>query len=158
MESSHQVGFDILDFKILFMTICNMNMYFYFVTIVFKNHKFKIGISKIYWNTNKGHNLQIGLQMDEMLNFSKFQVNGVLKCSCKLPFFPIIVKMHQTFNADVWKNTIFTNQFQAYLLLLFHQSFSNFIQLTINSIEAYKCFHNDILKWFESTFLCLCSN
>jgi hypothetical protein len=60
MESSHQVGFDILDFKILFMTMFNMNMFFYFVTIVFKNHMFKIGISNIYWNKNKGHNLQLG--------------------------------------------------------------------------------------------------
>jgi hypothetical protein len=48
MKSSHQVGFDILDFKILFMTMFNINMFFDFVTIVFKNHMFKIGISKIY--------------------------------------------------------------------------------------------------------------
>jgi hypothetical protein len=48
MENSHQVVFDILDFKILFMTMFNMNMFFDFVTIVFLNHMFKIGISKIY--------------------------------------------------------------------------------------------------------------
>ncbi len=46
-----------------------MNMFFYFVTIVFNNHMFKIGISRIHWNTNKGHNLKSRLQINEILIF-----------------------------------------------------------------------------------------
>jgi hypothetical protein len=40
---------------------------------------FKIGLSKICQNTNKIHNLQMRLQVDKTLNFSFFQVNGVIK-------------------------------------------------------------------------------
>jgi hypothetical protein len=65
----------------------NMNMLFEFVIIVFNNHMFKVSISKIHSNTCKDHVLQIRLQVDEMLNFSYFQINGALKCTCKLPFF-----------------------------------------------------------------------
>jgi hypothetical protein len=64
----------------------NMNM-FEFVTMIFKNHMFKIGLSRIHQNINKGHNLQNRLQVDEILNISYFQVNGALKCSCKFPTF-----------------------------------------------------------------------
>jgi hypothetical protein len=56
----------------------NMNMFFDFVTIVFNNHMFKKGISRIHWNTNKGHNLKNKLQMNEILDFSYFQINGAL--------------------------------------------------------------------------------
>ncbi len=57
MEKNHQVGFDILNFKILFKTMFNMNMLFNFVTITFNNHMFQISMIKIDQNIDKGHNL-----------------------------------------------------------------------------------------------------
>jgi hypothetical protein len=65
----------------------NMNMFFDFVTIVLNNHMFKIDISRIHWNTNKGHNLQSRLQINEILDFFDFQINGALECTCKLSYF-----------------------------------------------------------------------
>jgi hypothetical protein len=61
-----------------------------FVTIVFKNHIYiyKVGSrEKNCWNIGKVHNLQIRLPKNEILGFSYFQVNGVLKCTCRLPTF-----------------------------------------------------------------------
>lgn len=82
-----QVCFHILNFKILFKAIFNMNMLFEFVTIVFNNHMLKVSISKIHSNTCRDHKLQSRLQVDEILHFSYFQIIGALKCTCKLPFF-----------------------------------------------------------------------
>jgi len=65
----------------------NMNMIFYFVTIGFNKPMFKISISRIHWNTSKGHNLQDMLQVDKILDFFYFEVSGALKCICKLPSF-----------------------------------------------------------------------
>ncbi len=79
MESRHQVGFHILNFKILFKTMFNMNMLFEFVTIVFNNHMFKVSLSKLHSNTCKDHKLQSRLQVNEILHFSYFQINGALK-------------------------------------------------------------------------------
>jgi hypothetical protein len=59
-----------------------MNMFLDFFIIIFNNHVFEIGIKKIYWNTSKDHNL--------------FQVNGELKCTCKISFFIVNIKIHQT--------------------------------------------------------------
>jgi hypothetical protein len=42
---------------------------------------FKIGMNRIRWNTNKGHNLQNRLQANEILDFSYFQINGALECT-----------------------------------------------------------------------------
>jgi hypothetical protein len=63
----------------------NVNMFIDFVTIVFNNHMFKVGISRIHQNTNKGHNFRNRLQVDYILKFSYFQVNGALKYIWKLP-------------------------------------------------------------------------
>jgi hypothetical protein len=60
---------------------------FEFVTMVIKNHMFKIDVCIIHQNISKGHNLQNRLQVDQILNISYFQVNGALKCSCKIPNF-----------------------------------------------------------------------
>jgi len=54
MESSHLANFNILNWKILFRKLFNMNMLCDFVTIVF-NHMFKVVISEIHWNIGKGH-------------------------------------------------------------------------------------------------------
>jgi hypothetical protein len=62
-------------------------MFFYFVTIRFNKHMFKVNINKIHWNTSKSHNLQDILQVDKILDFFYFQVNGALKCTCKFPSF-----------------------------------------------------------------------
>jgi len=69
----------------------NINMFFDFVTIVFNNHMFKIGISRIHWNTNNGHNLKSSLQINEMLDFSYFQINGALECTCKVSLFVLLL-------------------------------------------------------------------
>jgi hypothetical protein len=45
---------------------------------------FRVSINRIHW---KCHNLQNRLQVHEILDFSYFQVNGALKCTCKLPSF-----------------------------------------------------------------------
>jgi len=42
MENSYQVGFDMLNLKILLKIMFNMNMFFNFVTIVVTNHIFKV--------------------------------------------------------------------------------------------------------------------
>jgi hypothetical protein len=42
MESSHLVGFDILNLNLLFGTLFSMNMLFDFVTILFNDHMFKV--------------------------------------------------------------------------------------------------------------------
>jgi hypothetical protein len=42
----HQVGFDILIFKILFNSIINMGMFLNFVTTLCKNRIFRKGLSK----------------------------------------------------------------------------------------------------------------
>jgi hypothetical protein len=44
MESGHQVGFGILNFKILFILMFNYMNFFDFVIITFKNHKFKVSL------------------------------------------------------------------------------------------------------------------
>ncbi len=67
-----------------------MSSFLKIVTIIFLNHMFKIGLSKICQNTNKIHNLQIRLQVNKTLNFSYFKVNGVLKCTCKFYFIFIL--------------------------------------------------------------------
>jgi hypothetical protein len=64
-----------------------MNMLFEFVTIVFNNHMFEVSISKIHSNTCKDHKVQNRLQVDEILDFSYFQVNAAQKCTCKPPSF-----------------------------------------------------------------------
>jgi hypothetical protein len=58
MENNREVGFHILNLKILFMTMFNMNMFFDFVIIIFNNRMLKINKSKIHENTCKDHNLQ----------------------------------------------------------------------------------------------------
>jgi hypothetical protein len=40
-----------LNFEILFSSMFNINILFYFVTVIFKNHVFKVGLSKLYQNT-----------------------------------------------------------------------------------------------------------
>jgi hypothetical protein len=42
MENSYQVGFDMLNLKILLKIMFNMNMFFNFATIVVTNHMFKV--------------------------------------------------------------------------------------------------------------------
>jgi len=44
MKNNHQVGLDILNLKILFTLISNM--FFDFITIIFMNHMFKIGLNR----------------------------------------------------------------------------------------------------------------
>jgi hypothetical protein len=46
MKSNHQVGFDILNFKILFSSTINMNIFFNFVKTLNKDYMFKEGLNK----------------------------------------------------------------------------------------------------------------
>jgi hypothetical protein len=80
---------------ILFSSIFNMDMLFDFVITIFKNHMFKVGLSRIHQNTSKAYNLQNKLQVDKILDFPIF---NVVKCACTLPTFHIITKIHQTSN------------------------------------------------------------
>jgi hypothetical protein len=49
-RNNHQVDFDILNFKIVFWLVFNMNMFLNFVAIVLNNHMFK-GKCTIMWLT-----------------------------------------------------------------------------------------------------------
>jgi len=46
MTSKNQVGFDLLDFKILFSSRININVFFNFVEILNKDYVFKVCLSK----------------------------------------------------------------------------------------------------------------
>jgi len=46
MESSHQVGPNILNLNILFGSMIDMIMFFDFVTTTFENHMFKICLNR----------------------------------------------------------------------------------------------------------------
>jgi len=46
MESSHKIGFDVLNLKILFNSMINMNIFFDFVKTLDKNYMFKVGLNK----------------------------------------------------------------------------------------------------------------
>jgi len=46
MKSNHQIGLDILNLKMFFILMIDMNMFFYFFTIIFKNHTFKMYLSR----------------------------------------------------------------------------------------------------------------
>jgi hypothetical protein len=45
MKSNHQVNFDILNFKILFNSTINMDVFFNFVQILNKDYMFNISLS-----------------------------------------------------------------------------------------------------------------
>jgi hypothetical protein len=45
MKSNHQVNFDILNFKILFNSMINMDVFFNFVQILNKDYMFNEGLS-----------------------------------------------------------------------------------------------------------------
>jgi hypothetical protein len=47
--------FDILNLK-CYLVQC-LNIFLKFFKIIFKNHMFKIGLSKIHWNISKVHNI-----------------------------------------------------------------------------------------------------
>jgi hypothetical protein len=44
MESGHQVGLGIMNFKILFIVMFNYTKFFDFTINIFKNHMFKVGL------------------------------------------------------------------------------------------------------------------
>jgi Tfp pilus assembly protein PilZ len=44
MESGHQVGLGIMNFKILFIVIFNYMKFFDFTIIIIKKHVFKVGL------------------------------------------------------------------------------------------------------------------
>jgi hypothetical protein len=46
MKCAHQVDLGILNLKILFNSTINMNMFFDFVTTIFLNHMFKVGLNR----------------------------------------------------------------------------------------------------------------
>jgi len=46
MKSSHQVGFDKLNFKNLFNLTINMNIFFNFVKTLNKDYMFKVSLSR----------------------------------------------------------------------------------------------------------------
>jgi hypothetical protein len=53
----------------------NKTCFFYFVMIIFHNHMFKVGTSRIHQNIDKNHNLQNRLQTT-----SKSLTNGPHQC------------------------------------------------------------------------------
>jgi hypothetical protein len=48
MKNNHQIGFDILNFKILFSELINMIFFFNFVTTLNKDYMFKVGLYYIF--------------------------------------------------------------------------------------------------------------
>ncbi len=46
MKSNPQIGLNIFNLKMLFILIIDMNMFFDFITIIFKNHMFKIYLNR----------------------------------------------------------------------------------------------------------------
>jgi hypothetical protein len=48
MKSSHQVGFDKLNFKKLFYLTINMNIFFNFVKTLNKDYMFKVSLSRLW--------------------------------------------------------------------------------------------------------------
>jgi len=63
MESDYQVGLVILNLNILFSLMFNYMKFFDFVTTIFKNHMFKIGLHiYIHQNSSRCHNLQNKLE------------------------------------------------------------------------------------------------
>jgi len=120
MESSHQIDFHILNSKILFKAMFNMNMFFYFVTIVFNKPMFKISISRIHWNTSQGHNLQDMLHEDKILDFLNFEVNGALKCICKLSFFSYYYQNASNFSYKSMKEHNIHQSISSVLITYFY--------------------------------------
>jgi hypothetical protein len=106
-----------------------MNMLFDFVTIVFYNHLFQVDINKIYRNTCKDHNLYNKLQVDEILSFSTFLINGALKCIFEISVFPYYYQNASNFYCKIMKKyNIYQTNFQHICyLFLFHESFSSFV-------------------------------
>jgi hypothetical protein len=71
MKNNHQVGFDILNFKILFSLRINMNIFFNFVKTLNKHYMFKVGLNismeiqaKITITMRKKGILQLALQLN----------------------------------------------------------------------------------------------
>jgi hypothetical protein len=46
MKCAHQVDLGILNLEILLSSIINMNIFFDFVTTIFLNHMFKVGLNR----------------------------------------------------------------------------------------------------------------
>lgn len=46
MENSHKIGLHILNLKMLFILMIDMNIFLDFIITIFKNHMFKIYLSR----------------------------------------------------------------------------------------------------------------
>jgi hypothetical protein len=62
MKNNHQIGLDILNFKILSNSMIHMKMFFWVCYIYILKSLFKVDLNIICQNTNKAHNLKIRLQ------------------------------------------------------------------------------------------------
>jgi hypothetical protein len=61
-----------------------MKIIFHFNIVILKNEHFHVDFTKITSTCRKFLVLQNGLQVNEILNFFYFQVNGALKNTCVL--------------------------------------------------------------------------
>jgi hypothetical protein len=101
----------------------NMNIFFEFMSMILKNHMFKVDLSRFLKNIFYLFSYpkkQSRLQVDEILNFFTFLVNGHLKFTYALSTSKVIIIIYQSFNVEMFLNTIpmvnFKNIFDLFLV------------------------------------------
>ncbi len=100
-----------------------MNIFFEFMSMILKNHMFKVDLSRFLKNIFYLFSYpkkQSRLQVDEILNFFTFLVNGHLKFTYALSTSKVIIIIYQSFNVEMFLNTIpmvnFKNIFDLFLV------------------------------------------
>jgi hypothetical protein len=89
MESGHQVGLVILNFKILYTLMFNYMIFKYFATTIFKNHMFKVGLCifiKIEWKHGGFHNETLKINK-KLLSYVYVEKLPYLKCGFEQMYF-----------------------------------------------------------------------
>ncbi len=104
----------------------NMNTFFEFMSMILKNHMFKIDLSRFLKIANRFSYFQgcpkkqSKLQVDEILDFFTFLVHGHLKFTYALPTSKVYLYIYQSLNVKVILNIIppinFKNTFDLHLV------------------------------------------
>ncbi len=90
-----------------------MNIFFEFMSMILINHMFKVYLSiflkitsRLFFNFLGCPKKQSRLQVDEILNFLTFLVNGHLKFTYALSISKVKITIYQSFNVKIFFNTI----------------------------------------------------
>jgi hypothetical protein len=101
----------------------NMNIFFETMLMILKNRMFKVDFFKmqiIHFYLFSWPKKQSKVQVYEMLIFSTFLVNGHLKFTYALSTSKVIIIIYQSFNVEIFFNTIpmvnFKNIFDLFLV------------------------------------------